>query len=444
MKKKRKKLVVHKISLLYSFLAILPFALLLTMFMYAVQKQRGIDSAYQLLETKSVQLRYAIESRLLSSDILEAMIINRGGEPEDFNKLAARLYNEDSALRSIQLAPMGVVEYAYPKTSNEKGMIDLFEDPERAAEAKWARDTGRTTLSGPYELLQGGMGVVARNPIYLKDSSGEDYFWGFAIIVLNVPEVFDSADLNELTKDNYYFKITRNDPEKGEVEVFSNTDIKFDDTVKNNVEIPNGTWQFSICPMDGWVNLRSFFGSIILIFLFIVLATTGLFIVWSLLLDRVELVKLANTDALTEIYNDRFFKEKIAELSSEKLPFALFYLDLNNFKEINDKFGHEEGNGVLIEVAYRIKRCITDNDFAVRLGRDDYAVIIPEDKTEEFCNELEQQLREAISQPYELFDKTIFPNTSIGFARYPADSENLDKIMWLADMKLSIEKKKAK
>ena len=80
-------------------------------------------------------------------------------------------------IRSIQLAPQGDVQYVYPLEGNEGAFGNIFEDPERATEAKKARDTGETTLAGPFELYQSGKGIVVRQPIYLEEN-GENNFWG--------------------------------------------------------------------------------------------------------------------------------------------------------------------------------------------------------------------------------------------------------------------------
>ncbi|MDB2010708.1 CHASE domain-containing protein [[Clostridium] symbiosum] len=91
---------------------------------------------------------------------------------------AERLYEHAPAIRSLQLAPDGIVTYVYPLEGNENAFGSLFDHPERRAEAEYARDTGKMTLSGPYGLSQGGLGLVARKPIYLDNEGREHTFWG--------------------------------------------------------------------------------------------------------------------------------------------------------------------------------------------------------------------------------------------------------------------------
>lgn len=85
--------------------------------------------------------------------------------------MAKELYNDDKAFRSIQLPPDGNIKYVYPLEGNEEAFGDLFSDPDRKTEAEYARDSGETTMAGPYELYQSGLGIVVRQPIYIEEKS---------------------------------------------------------------------------------------------------------------------------------------------------------------------------------------------------------------------------------------------------------------------------------
>ena len=104
--------------------------------------------------------------------------------------------------------PKGVVKYVYPVKGNEEAFGNLFTDPGRKEEAEYAKDTGNMTIAGPFELYQGGMGVVVRRPIFLTQNNQKS-FWGFAIAVMDVPEIFDKAGLQELKKEGYLYQISR-------------------------------------------------------------------------------------------------------------------------------------------------------------------------------------------------------------------------------------------
>lgn len=91
--------------------------------------------------------------------------------------------------------------------------------------------------------------------------------------------------------------------------------------------------------------------------------------------------KLSTTDALTKVYNRRFLedfsKQYFEILKREKNSFSLLLVDIDDFKLINDSFGHDVGDKVLIELVTTIKNIIRDNDFIVRLGGDEFLVLLP-------------------------------------------------------------------
>lgn len=430
-------------SVLYALLIVLPVAGIIFLCDLNEQKQYTVDNIRHLAQDEAGKLKYAIESRLMSAEILKILVVNNRGKIDNFDETARWLYTSEQALRSVQLAPDGVVSYIYPLARNEEGFLDLFQDPERKGEAERARDTGKMTLAGPYELAQGGMGIVARNPVYLTDENGRETFWGFSIVVLNVPEIFGVTELNYLSEENYYYHIWKMTPENDEVQtIYTNTAGEFDETVQADIRLPNTVWHLSICPKDGWIA-KPFLIRQLLVFAVCVLIMTALLSVgFSLIRQRNELIVLLNTDPLTGAYNARFFSDKLNELSVKQTPFALFYLDINNFKQINNKYGHTEGDQVLREIASRIRQSIGKDDIFVRMGGDVFVVLTPSCESEDLCKEIKNRLRRQISAPYEFFDQTFVPDVSIGYARYPADASEVKKVVWLADTRMYGEKQK--
>lgn len=81
----------------------------------------------------------------------------------------------------------------------------VFEDPQRRADAMLAVETRSIALSGPYQLYQGGLGLVARNPVFLTDADGKETFWGFTVIILDLPEALEPIVLSELSQDGYAY-----------------------------------------------------------------------------------------------------------------------------------------------------------------------------------------------------------------------------------------------
>lgn len=409
-----------------------------------IQKQANIRQAGYVMSSEINKLQYNIDSRLLNAEILEMIVVNDNGAVENFDDVAEKLFIQDSSIRSLQLAPAGVVSYVYPLKGNEDAFGDLFSDPDRKTEAEYARDTGQMTLAGPFELAQGGLGVVARQPIYLTDESGKEDFWGFSIVILNVPEIFDKADLDYLTRQGYHYKIWRTHPDTGEKQIITeSTPDELTDALENSIEIPGGTWMLSLAPKDGWISLRFLMMEFLISLIILTLVMLVLGNVLTISQQKRELSDLANTDPLTGLYNERFFASTIKKQIALEKPFILFYLDLNKFKQVNDQFGHDIGDKFLIEVASRIQSCIRSQDLAFRIGGDEYAVISQNESETGYGSMLALRMRNQISQPFMISGNTFIPEISIGYAGYPNEKTGLEDLIRLADQRMYQEKRKS-
>ena len=92
--------------------------------------------------------------------------------------------------------------------------------------------------------------------------------------------------------------------------------------------------------------------------------------------QKIELENMANTDSMTGLFNERYFSRVLNICEEKKMPFVLYYLDLDRFKPINDTYGHLMGDRLLKEIAARLLRCIRSRDYAFRIGGDEFALIV--------------------------------------------------------------------
>ena len=142
------------------------------------------------------------------TDVLKQILISESGEFNQFDMIAENLMSD--SIESVQLAPNGVVTDIYPSTGNEAGKIDLLHDKDRGKISCYARDNHTIITQGPFKLKQGGSGIAVRNPIFLKDENGLEYFWGFTIVVLRVPDIFSDA-VSALSSFGYEYRISKTD-----------------------------------------------------------------------------------------------------------------------------------------------------------------------------------------------------------------------------------------
>jgi diguanylate cyclase (GGDEF)-like protein/PAS domain S-box-containing protein len=150
-----------------------------------------------------------------------------------------------------------------------------------------------------------------------------------------------------------------------------------------------------------------------------------------------KIAHLAHYDALTDLPNRVLFRERI-ERELEKVirgeQFALLYIDVDEFKGINDSLGHHVGDELLKAVATRIRGCIRETDHVARLGGDEFAVIQSGVDTMDDVVEFVTRIQEAIRQPYECFGHQLSTDASIGIGLAPQDGTDLDQLIKNADL----------
>lgn len=156
----------------------------------------------------------------------------------------------------------------------------------------------------------------------------------------------------------------------------------------------------------------------------------------------------ANFDLLTGLPNRRMFferlKEEIKRAGRLKHLFALMFIDLDGFKEVNDNFGHKTGDDLLIQVTQRVSRCIRESDTFARLGGDEFTIILSDLEHVSAIDVVVDKILNVINMPYQLGEHRAIISASIGIAMYPTNSKGSDALMSLADSAMYEAKAKGK
>lgn len=410
---------------------------LLSVFTYntnvQIQKDRRTIAKLNAV-TYGQRIENDIENGIEITDTLKQVLINGNGQIINFSKIAENLMSY--SIQSVQLAPNGVVTEIYPEEGNETGKIDLLKDSKRGEISNYAKDHNITIIQGPIKLKQGGSGLVVRNPIYLKDENGQEYFWGFTIAVLRVPEIFEDST-NALSKFKYNYRLSREASvlDKKYVEVDANCD-KMIHPVTYNLTVGKEKWKLEIMPKAGWSNSTTlyliFFGGLSL-----VLLLTGLTIVLFLLDERrVELKELANKDGLTKLYN-RYGFDEMAEKMISKNPkehCVAVLLDVDDFKLINDMYGHAYGDKALISLSENMQKFFPSSALLGRNGGDEFCILLPNCTMEEVKESLIEFTKTPKTFSYK--GQTYSFCISLGYAEYPNNAIERSQLMRCADTAL--------
>ena len=368
------------------------------------------------------------------TDTLEQILISENGEIHQFETIAGNLMSD--SIESVQLAPNGVVTDIYPAEGNEAGKIDLLHDKDRKEISWYARDNHATITQGPFELKQGGYGIAVRNPVYLKDKSGQEYFWGFTIVILRVPDIFSDAVI-ALSNFGYEYKILKTDtPWSDTYKVVYQSDGQIDHPVSYAFTVGDGTWKLEVTPKTGWRNNT------------LLIIISGMFLTISLLLSvltRVWLVAkehknkykiLARTDSLTNIYN-RYGFDELAEKIISKNPqthFVAALLDIDDFKFINDIYGHSYGDKALKSLADSMKAFFPSDALLGRNGGDEFCILLPNCTFKEADKQLQQFTK--LPKTFSYHGKELAFYISLGYAEYPTFAASPSQLMRCADAAL--------
>jgi PAS domain S-box-containing protein len=204
------------------------------------------------------RLRSVLEGNLNSNiqlvrGLVGVVALEPGLDQARFALVAAPLFDDSTQLRNIAVAPDLVIRMVYPMRGNEKAVnADYRTLPEQFAAVEQARESRRIVLAGPINLVQGGVGLVARLPVYLRDGSGQEYFWGVISAVIDAEKLFVASGLRQ---DRLPIDIAiRGKDGKGAAgEVFFGPAALFDSTpVLADIQLPNGSWQLAATPRGGW------------------------------------------------------------------------------------------------------------------------------------------------------------------------------------------------
>ena len=259
-----------------TFLIVLGASVLLNQNQERGERLKAIYTAESTVRRVESQLnRYLAKSDLIKKMIESGMDV----ESNLFDTLSEFMQDERHVIEAHEIAKDGIINLIYPMEGNEASMgLNMFEHPERKQEARLAKESGDYTIAGPFELVQGGTGVLLFDPIYRADAQGEKQFWGFSILVLNWERFLEEMELDKLEDAGYHYEIWKKNASGGEKNIIAQ--CKDDEKIRRNTlsvacEVPNDVWYFDIVPVNGWVSLEQAVSGIVVAFILALLLMLG-------------------------------------------------------------------------------------------------------------------------------------------------------------------------
>ncbi len=384
--------------------------------------------------TYGERIKNEISNEIAITDTLKQVLISENGKISQFDTIAENIMSD--VIESIQLAPDGNVTDIYPSEGTEASKIDLLQDKDCSKISCYARDNHVIITQGPFDLKRGGCGIAVRNPVYLKDENNQEYFWGFTIVILRVPDIFSDA-ISALSDFGYEYRLSKTDaPWSDTYKVVYQSDDQLTHTVSYGFTIGEENWKLEVAPESGWRDLRllvivgGMFTTVVLLF-------SGLTRVWLVSKENKNKFQiLAHTDSLTDIYN-RYGFDELAERMITKNPkthFVAALLDIDDFKFINDIYGHVYGDRALKSLTDSMKAFFPKNTLLGRNGGDEFCILLP-DHTYKEAGELLLQFTK-LPKTFSCKGKEYPFFISLGYAEYPTFASSRSQLMRCADAAL--------
>ena len=248
-----------------------------------LEKDEKTSGKYMAQITEK-RVRARLEQYTMLSKLLGNYISAGENLDEDtFSELAEKIPNEDGVIKAFELAPEGIVTDIYPKQGNEGAFgLDMLLEHERKEDAVLAKESGKYTLGGPYQLKQGGTGALLFNPVYQGNNSDKGEFWGFVILVIDWNRFIAEINLDYLSDADFCYRIWTYDRDGSNRIILAESQSDMPDNILTvECKVPNNTWYFDIIPSKGWIPRSYWITCIVISYVFSLLIAIVFYLIFS-------------------------------------------------------------------------------------------------------------------------------------------------------------------
>ena len=437
----------HRIALLSGIGVFLLIASMGEMYLHnradEVRKEK-FESGLNFSSKLRAQVERELNSLLYLNSGLGSYLIVRNDklQQKEVNDILGVLHKSSGHIRNFGIAVGYTIKYVYPHAGNEGALGLHYPDhPEQWPLVKKCIESGVPALAGPVNLIQGGRGLIYRVPLYIDQK-----YWGLLSTVIDLDSFAETISAGD-DHSEFEFAIRGRDGDgaRGEM-VMGRKELFFEaDLITQHIEVPGGSWDIAVKTNDG-AGLNQ--TTLLLRILFYFLAAAAAWMMYMLIRSRTDLANLAMYDQLTGLPNRHLLEDR-AELAfarQQRRPeqqCAVLFLDLDGFKEINDRHGHKAGDAILLAVAHRLSSIVRGNDTVARWGGDEFIVLL-ENLNEETLQLLMKRIRDEIETKVKFEDQYLQVGVSIGMTICPKTGGSLDQILKVADQQMYNEKRQRK
>lgn len=423
-------------------------------YLFIDMRQQQTETIQSNLTNRALQIQSKLEERISVLNGISTFIETVGFQADaaTIERYLSLTYQDLDQVYNVLIAPNGVITYVFPNENNKVILHKSFFTPE-LADPDLIRETltsQQITIENPRNLLQGGYAVIARKAIYTGN-----HFEGVVSISLRIQDI-----LNPTFAEDPSLFILKPD----HTLLFGNQPAKGKQMLSIPFQIYNQTW------IVGHVRSRgeaiSILKPIILLdFIIFACLLTSVFLLYKhrfgrqlektvhvrtkeLQLSQQKYEELAFRDSLTGISNRLHFQQELdlvlascnyplgnsPNLCNEAFaqPFCLLYMDLNEFKPVNDTYGHDIGDEVLVTVVDRIVELRLGYQMFARIGGDEFTMLFQNKNIDEL-NSACEMISRVTAVPMTIHGNLISLSISIGMAVYPEHGTSREALLKHAD-----------
>ncbi len=409
--------------------------------MLRVHAQEERAQVVRQLNAVAAKLHGVITNNLSMISGLSAHVsINPDINQHEFERYVSAVFRQEPLLINMAAAPDMVVTMVHPLEANRGVLgLDYNKNADQNYAASYAVESKKMVVAGPVNLVQGGTAFIGRTATY--DDKGA--FWGLISAPIDEMRLYKAAGLLDPDLD-INVAIRGKDGLGAAGDIFFGDAKLFDDLslTRVSIDVGQGSW---LLVGKTKIQDRSYLNAI-----WILRISSCVFFLLAVIFvyNRFQsaekekgykevLLHKASYDQLTGLPNrfllgDRI-KNAIAHASRTKSNIAVLFIDLDNFKPINDHFGHGAGDQVLREVAERIQLAIRNCDSAARYSGDEFVVILENISDTNAIATIAENVIGSINKPYEYAANTIYCGASVGISVYPEDAQEAESLLSKAD-----------
>ncbi|MCH9697941.1 MAG: bifunctional diguanylate cyclase/phosphodiesterase [Gammaproteobacteria bacterium] len=369
---------------------------------------------------------------------------------EQFVNIGKSFLNHPVHIKHLIMAPDFVVKDVYPPFSDTPLTgLELVSDPGLWEGAIEAVKRQQMLVSGPFQIRGHGNCLLIWAPVHVQAS--QPRLWGVAGVLIDHQKIMQDTGVTSLLS-RYQVRLM-GDNEQQQLELGQNS-LQPEDNEFNNVttiQLPFGNWKLKVASIQQpWYLMPRYQRYALLV---IGLAVFAGLAIWSYIKSykqrkkdfkslefhrRYDLVtKLPNRSLLLSQLSSKITRASKSEIQ----PFALFYIDLDYFKQVNDMLGYRGGDQFLRKLSTRLKNSLQPGDLLARSGSDEFVMTVQNIHRQDQAETVAKNLLRELSEPMRLGGHSIASSCSIGVALYPRDGDDGLTLLRYADRAMYQAKK---